>query len=181
MERNRTEGCSSSNSSATVADAPCAKDVSSTCPVGTTIPGQHRTHTNSISKSSTSLWPTKLSPTPLDERPRYVRMRTSRPPPSSIQLNHHSFLVPAEDWPDSSDTEKEVPTGQPHRPRTITRVNRLRTIHKSEGMSKQLAQEFANLILILGEEERRKPLGRKGGRYTIRDIRIIRLFQMVMA
>ena len=95
-------------------------------------------------------------------------MRTHRPPPHSMQLNHHSFLVPADDWPDSSDTEREVPTGQPHRPNTITRVNRLHTIHKSEGMSKRLAQEFANLLLILGEEERRKPREERGSLYHTR-------------
>ena len=83
-----------------------------------------------------------------------------------MQLNHHSFLVPADDWPDSSDNEEEVREDQLHHTRNAkTRTNHLRTIHKSEGMSKRLAQEFSNLLLVLGEEVKRKPRDERGPLY----------------
>ena len=41
-------------------------------------------------------------------------------------------------------------------------MERLRSIHNSKGMSRQLAQEFANLLLILEEKERQQPREKRG-------------------
>ena len=100
-------------------------------------------------------WPVPVERPPNDERPRYARVRTHRPPPHSVQLDHGSFLIPESEWPESSDSEGEAFTSGTSA--KTGAIHRIKTMQPSQGMSRALAHEFANLLLILRMEENDKP------------------------